>query len=921
MELRVLGPLEVWTDDGPVVVAAQKERRLLAALAVAAGRHVSPDQLIDAIWGERPPTSARKLLQVYVSKLRKMMPPGAQIVTGPAGYALELEREALDSVRFEQFLADGRAALADGNAALATSLLGRALALWRGHAYADFAYEDFARTEADSLEELRLVALEEHVEARLRLGHHDEMLAELHAVTAEHPLRERLLRHLMLALYRSGRQSDALDAYQAFRALMRDELGLDPGPDLRELEQLILRQDPSLLTERAERPAGIRLPAPANRLLGRDVELSQLFALLGRSDVRLLVLTGAGGSGKTRLALELARGSAPTFANGAALVDLAPIRDSSLVIAELTRALGIKEVPHQDPLETLIAAVRPLELLLVIDNAEHLTTAAPAFVRIAAQAPRLKLVVTSRRVLHVTGEHVFPIGPLAEDHAVELFVERARALDPSFTLGDENERHVRDICRRLDGLPLAIELAAARTNMLSPSALRERLESRLALLVGGPHDLPARQHTLRNAIAWSVDLLDSSERIAFARLGVFTGAWTLEAAEAVCGAGLEQLSALVDDSLVQKRPGDRLAMLDMVREFAVEQLASSGEEQAVRRRHALYVIDVAEAGELHLGGPEQASWLARLDAEHDEIRAAERWLASAGEPKLELRLAAAIGRFRYVRAYLAEGRARLDEALAHGVGEAPALRAKACRAASAICVLQGDWRRARELCEEGLALYEQAGDRHGVARSLSNLGAILIGMEEDTAAAEVLDKAVALARDLDNARILALSLNNRGDVGLTQRDWETAASHFTESLALLRRLGDETNVVRSLFNLAAAMLETGRHDEARALLVDSLESGVRLDDREDTAWCFIAFAALAAHGDQAKEGAMLLGAAERLLEAMGAKMKPYELALHRRTVSTLDRQLSGTTLARLRSSGCDLPLSEAVELARGISST
>ena len=401
-----------------------------------------------------------------------MLPSDVALVTRPGGYALELAPASLDAARFERLLAESVAAGREGNPALAASLAEQALALWRGRAYGELAYEDFARAEADRLEELRLAALEERIDAQLALGRHAEVLSEVLSLASEHPLRERLHEQAMLALYRCGRQSDALEHYAAARARLRDDLGLEPGPALRELQRRILQHDPELGRPELAAPAAAALPASPNPLVGRERELEELRALVARRDARLIVLTGAGGSGKTTLALEAARQAADSFANGAVLVELAPLRDAARVIPTIAHAVGVADHPDRQPLDALAAALVPQELLLVVDNVEHVREAAPALAHLAARAPRLTLLATSRAVLHVSGEHVFPVVPLSEDAAAELFVQRARLLEPSFapTLGDEAD--IREICRRVDCLPLAIELAAARIRTLTLRVLR-----------------------------------------------------------------------------------------------------------------------------------------------------------------------------------------------------------------------------------------------------------------------------------------------------------------------------------------------------------------------------------------------------------------------------------------------------------------
>jgi predicted ATPase/DNA-binding SARP family transcriptional activator len=897
-----------------VPIRAAKHRALLAALLLRRGEVVPTDLLVEALWPAHPPASAGKLLQVYVSQLRKALPE-RKIATIAPGYLLEVLAGELDAEQFERRLEEGRAALRDGNAPLAAALLRRALALWRGPALADVAYEGFAQEEAGRLEELRLVAQEERLAAEVATGRHDAALAELRALVEEHPLRERPRAELMVALYRLGRQADALEVYREGRAAL-DELGLAPGAELRELERAILRHDPALATP--EQPGFVELPVPPNALIGRERELAALGKLVHDPDARLLTLTGAGGSGKSRLALALARAAATSFANAAVLVDLAPLRDHTLVLSAVMQGLGVAERPGETPAETLAGWVRPREILLVLDSFEHLLPAGPELVRLLAAAPRLRLVVTSRAVLHLSGEQVYPVQPLAEDDALALLVARARALAPGFGTGPDDEEALRAVCRRLDGLPLAIELAAARARMLSAASLRERLDGSLPALAVGPRDLPARQRTLRGALEWSTDLLQPAERDDLAALSVFAGGCTLEAAEAICGTNLDRLSALVDQSLVQREESGappRFSLLETVREHARD-LHDAARREDVARAHAVHFTELAERAEVELGGPAQSDWLERLEREHDNARTALAFAARADERALELRLAAALGRFRYVRGYLTEGRLALETALARTQAELPDLRAKACRVASALAVLQGDYLGARRLAEEGLTLYRAADDAAGIARSLSNLGAILVADGELASAAGVLDEAVVRARALDDRRLCALALNNRGDLALTEGDWSTAATLFEESLSLLEELGDSVNVARSLFNLGACALERGSDDEALLRLREGLALCIELGDREDEAWCLVGLAALAERRGEPGEAAHLLGAADGLLDSMGASFKPYEQSLHRRVGTELTGALDPAALERALADGRALDATSLLDRLR-----
>jgi predicted ATPase/DNA-binding SARP family transcriptional activator len=914
-EVRVLGPLEVVGRDGGVVSLAAKPRRLLAALVAADGRACEVDELVEAVWNSSPPTSARSLVQVYVSQLRKALLDGMAVVTRGGAYALELEPGRLDATRFERLLAECEAARRDGNAALAVSLADRALALWHGRAYGELAYEEFVRAESERLEERKLAALEARLDAQLALGRHVEVLGEALALAEQNPYHERVQELAMLALYRCGRQTEALDHYAAVRARLIEELGLEPGRELRELQRRILQQDPELSVDagRTTAVAGV-LPLPPNPLVGRERELEQLRTLLARREARLIALTGAGGSGKTRLALEAARQAAGSYANGVVFVELAPVRDPALVVPAIAHALTVAEAPSEEPLEALVAALASQELLLVVDNVEHVREAAPSIARLAARAPRLTVLVTSRAVLHVSGEHVFPVAPLAEEDAVELLVQRARLLEPTFARSVDNEDDLREICRRVDGLPLAIELAAARIRTLTPRALRARLDSRLGVLTGGPRDLPARQQTLRETIAWSVDLLGERERDVFARLAVFPGGATLDAAEAVCKADVDTLGALVDDHLVRRVDAHgeaRFGMLETIREYALELLGD--ERGAVERAFAEHVAALVEEAGPQLTGERQTHWLAVLDAEHENLGAALSYLAAAGDAEGRLQVATALSRYWYIRGHLTEGRWRLEHALADSETSDPDLRRRALTAAASLALLQGDYAAAAASAEQALAVAREIGTSLYVANALSNLGAIVLAGGDHDRAGPLLVEAVALARIVGDRRVAALAINNLGDLALTVGDYERAEPLFEESLALLKARGDAANVARSLFNLGAVALKLGRLPAADARFRESLSFAQQVGDTEDIAWCLEGFAAIAAAERDGERAALLLGAAGALLEGIGAEFKPFERALDEHTRAEAARLVGEEAVAEAMAKGAHMALVDAVD--------
>ena len=581
MNFQILGPLEVRSDRGVVGLEGLKPRAVLAMLLLHPNEPVSAERLAVGLWGEDAPAGAVKTVQVHVSRLRKALGDPEAVSTTPAGYRLRVRPGELDAERFVRGVAEGRRALEAGDPQRAGVVLRAALELWHGPALADLEFEPFAATEIARLEEQHLVALEARVEADLVRGSHEALVSELQQLRAEHPTRERLTAQLMLALYRSGRQAEALDVYRDARQILVDAAGIEPGAELHRLHEAILRQDASLdlPTPAAELPGELdtdaaappigrdvpvapaadrrsALPASPNRTIGREREVESIAERLRAGSVRLLTLTGPGGVGKTRLALEAARVVEADFADGARFVSLAAIERSQHVPAAIVSALEIIPLAGESPERAVERFLGVKHLLLVVDNCEHLPGAAAFIGGLPVSCPRLTVLATSREPLHVQAEQLHPVPPLALPGpgtdlaavaAVALFCERARAHDPTFDLEEGSAGPVVEICRRLDGLPLALELAAARCELLSASEIAERLDDAFG---PGPRDAPARQQTLRATIDWSHDLLDDDERACFARFAVFSGGATLEAAETVTGVSIVTLDRLVAKSLL-----------------------------------------------------------------------------------------------------------------------------------------------------------------------------------------------------------------------------------------------------------------------------------------------------------------------------------------------------------------------------------
>ena len=937
LEFRILGPLEAWAGGCQLSLGGAKPRALLAILLLHANAVVSRDRLIEDLWGEDAPATARSALRVHVAQLRNTVGDG-RLQTRTPGYSIAVAAGELDLDRFRRLVDQADCALRDGQPSTSADTLHEALSLWRGPALADLSYEAFARAAIADLEEQRLAALERRIEADLALGRHGDLVGELEALVVVEPLRESLLRQLMLALYRCGRQADALAAYRQARRRLVDDLGIEPSPELQRLERAILRHEPTLelfphaeLHERPGRPAN--LPAAPTTLVGRGRELAGTQALLRRHNVRLVTLTGPGGTGKTRLALKLAAELLDEFSDGVFVVDLAPIRDPALVASAIARALGVNEGGDWPVTQGVKAWLRDKRVLVLLDNLEHLLDAAPLIGELLAAAPRLKVLATSRTPLHISGEHEYPVGPLetpdleadadvhrlSKTEAIQLFVERASAVQPGFSLTEQNAMAVAAICVRLDGLPLAIELAAVRAKVLTPQAILSRLDRRLELLTSGARDLPPRQQTLRATIDWSYDLLAPHERVLFRRLAVLVGGCSLEAAQAVAGENgrdvLDGIASLVDKSVLQLDPkaGDepRFRMLETIREYALERLAQSGETDVTRRRHAHFYCALAERAEAGLRSPHQQEWLTRLDAEYNNLRAALAWCAASGEADLGLRMASELWRFLQIRGYLTEGRQQLERLLALTDPSYPnPIHAAAQSCLGMLAFFQGDYQPARALFEQaltaqrqftdrraigfstyGLALVTQAEGDYRTARALSQesraafqdtrdvwgMAMTLQGLAQATyllghvgAARFLFEEGLRCSRQLGDRRNIAVFLACLGTIAREQGDHAQARLFLGESLAIHRELGDAWGIPTQLAQLGLLAQHEGNHELARQHFAEALAIRRETADRPGLAASLECFAGLAAQNRRPAAAARLLGAATALRAGLSA---------------------------------------------------
>jgi predicted ATPase/DNA-binding SARP family transcriptional activator len=846
MEFRILGALEALDEGRGIALGGARQRALLAIFLLHPNEILTSDRLVDELWGEHPPVGATKALQVQISRLRKILlaadsnDPGGVLVTREQGYELRLEPDRLDANRFQRLLTDGRTQLATGRPDLASATLEQALSLWRGTPLPEFAYESFAQSEIARFEELHVDAHEQLVEAKLALGRHAEVVAQLETLIGEQPYREGLRAQLMLALYRCDRQADALQAFQDARRTLVEDLGIEPGERLRMLERGILDQDPSLAAPEppeiapppVSRPG---VPAPPTRTIGRDQELRAVSALL-RDGARLVTLTGPGGVGKTRLALEVAVALERDMPDAAWFVSLASISSPDHVPSGIAQALGATPLQGETPkaaLERFLAAKRGL---LVLDNFEHLLEATPVVTDLLSACPALTVLVTSREPLRLQAERRYAVDPLdvspvADTTAVgrapacELFIERARGHDRHFELTADNAGSVGEICRRLDGLPLAIELAAARTALLGPQELNTRLGQALDVLGSGPVDAPDRQRTLRATIEWSHRLLSPPEAEAFARFAVFSGGATIDAAQEVTGARLDALEGLVDKQLLRRHDSGgetRLVMLQTVREYALAQLDADDEAAEIHGRHARHYLSFAVSAERAMYTTAEPEWLARLDAEIDNLRAALGW-SLRRDPSLALRLAGRLMSFWDIRNRYDEGLEWLGAAIeAAGQGGPIGDRARACRAEvfllagkGAIYDWQGSMERTRLRATEALALSREAGDPAGIAEALLGLAQLEAAESLPQMRRRALaDEALGLAREAEDDRHVAFALRARALAVSTDH----GTAELDEAAAAMRAIGSARELVGLYSDAGYNAIKEGRLERAAALL-------------------------------------------------------------------------------------------------------
>ncbi|MEW2383568.1 BTAD domain-containing putative transcriptional regulator [Micromonospora sp. NPDC047707] len=873
MRFGLLGPLGVWTTDGaPVTVPDLKVRVLLAALLVHEGRPASVDRLVEDVWGDRPPANPTGALQTKVWQLRRALnaaESGARdrVVSHPPGYLLRTDPDPTDAERFTALME--RAAGTTGPDAR-VALLDEALGLWRGPVLADFPEAPFVTALAARLDEQRLAATEDRAEARLALGEHHLLTGELADLVTRHPYRERLRALHLRALYRAGRQGEALDRYERFRRRLADELGVDPGPELVALHRAILSHDPALLAPPATtgavtvapvpagaaHPAGVRgnLPAPLTDLVGREEAVRDIHGLLDAA--RLVTLVGSGGVGKTRLAVEAAHRLVGAYPDGVWLVELAALRRAgpAALAGSVLAVLGVREsvdLAPATPAEHLVEALRGRRLLLVLDNCEHVVEAVAELAhRVLRHAPDVRLLATSQEPLGVAGEQVCAVPPLAlpdpavsdpavlaRASAVRLFVTRAGAAAPAFALDEGNARDVAELCHRLDGIPLALELAATRVRSLGVRGLLTRLDDRFRVLTSGHRGAPPRQQTLRAMIDWSWELLGEPEQVVLRRLAVHADGCALEAAEAVCADDrlpadqvLDLLARLVDRSLVvmaELPGGPRYRLLESVAAYCAERLREADEVASVRRRHRRYYTALARRADEALRGPEQRQWLTRLDQETANLRHALDGAVADRDAAGALELTTALAWYGYLRGRLREARRSIETALGvPGPAPEPLRSAAACWQAG-LALLEGGGDHA-PLVAPALAGWPAGADPAARSRAVCFLGLALLNTGDVAGSTALVDEVLPEFERLGDrwgvATALSLRANQaqaRGELAAVRRDAERA-------VALFRELGDRWGQLQASFPLSSRAEATGDYAEAARLHRESLRMAEEL---------------------------------------------------------------------------------------------
>jgi predicted ATPase/DNA-binding SARP family transcriptional activator/DNA-binding CsgD family transcriptional regulator len=987
VRIRLLGGFSVSVGSRTIEERTWRLRKaasLVKLLALAPGHRLHREQIMDALWPDLGMQAASNNLRQTLYAVRRSL----NLATGSS--YLESQDKSIVLCPGGNLWVDAEAFEVAAKATRPSrqpAAYEAAINLYAGELLSADRYEEWAEEPRRRMREMYLSLLLGLARLRGEREEYDLASEALRRALKEEPTLEEAHAGLMRLYALAGSKGEALAQYGRLEEDLSRELGTEPAASSRVLREEIASgrfpsKDASPLSSLPEEPPGAgshNLPASRSSFVGRERELVEVKRELGMT--RLLTLTGAGGSGKTRLALEVARDLVGAYPDGVWLVELAPLSEGTLVAQAVATVLGVQEQPERSLTDTLVDFLRSKQALLVLDNCEHLVDTVARLADILLNSsPHLRVLATSRESLNVEGELTWLVpslsapslgdAPTVEELAgyesVRLFVERARHRNPAFSLTSENAHAVAMICGRLEGIPLAIELAAARVG-LSVEQIATRLDDSLRLLTAGSRTASPRQRTLRGTLDWSYALLGAHEQMLFGRLSIFAGGWTLEAAEVVGAEGdteegdvLDFLSRLVEKSLVVAEAtgggGVRYRMLEPIRQYAQEKLEEGGEVEEVRRRHASFFLTLAEKAEPRLRGPEDMEWLERLENEHDNLRAALTWALEAGETELGLRLAGALMLFWEAHGHYSEGRRWVEEALEKEGRVSAAVRAKALYAVCQMAHLQddtdraeatakegielsadpeiddsfaalfrwklgyavrlrGDYQRAKELLEESLAISREADDKWGIADALLELGAISLYLDDHERAKECYEEGIELCRRLGYGLRLADLLTFLGYVFLLEGDFERGAALCEEAAALYRERGYKGGLHWALNNMGWVDLLQGNHQRAEASFEESLTLCLELGDRLTASEILEGLACISGAEEQAERAARLFGAAEALRQAVGSEHIPEEDALREPYLATTRSRLDEAAWEASWAEGRAMLMERAVEYA------